>query len=215
MRFRGRLGSGITLIETIIMGAVFALVVSMVAQALVSSFRFQRRIEAKIQAVREASLAAQAIVRDLEAARTDRQVGRGPGPSFYSSNLFPSPASPATSADGLGMALRVPSGAAAPDEYVSEPLRVCYWHEQPVVDRLGEIRRAAYRRDPLTGDYIPQEGGTAGLVVARGIREFLVAGSERADGRKVVEFQIAAGDEGDPLAFFTILTPPPTLVPAP
>lgn len=205
---RSRHLRGISLIEILVMGTVFALVTTMVAEAMVKSYRFHRRIEGKIQSTRQASLAAQQIVRDLEAARNDRQVttALSSPPAF-----FPTPLADADASQPLVIALRMPMNLPPPDEYKSEYVKVAYWHVASA-DGLGEIRRARYTYDLTTSSWVSRDG-PAGKAIARGIRQFQISGVERSDGLRAVAFEIAAGEKGAPLAFTTVLTPPPVATP--
>lgn len=65
---------GLTLVEIMVTGTLFAIVLSMIAQALVTGSRTQAQLSHKIAVHRQASMALDSLVRDAEMARFSANI---------------------------------------------------------------------------------------------------------------------------------------------
>jgi type II secretory pathway pseudopilin PulG len=162
---------GLTLVEVMVTGTLFAVVLSMIAQALVVGSRSQRQLSHKIAVHRQASMALDALVRDAEMARYNANVrlivGAVAGPV------------PATDADADADIFTEVQNAPAP------PTELQFTRMEPgatLYDPPRQIKVGYYRNttdDTLRQVYYESDGTTIvsgtppdGKVLVRDVRDF-------------------------------------------
>lgn len=156
---------GLTIVEVLITGSLFAVILGMVGQAMVLGHRSQRSLSTKLEAVRRASLALDLLVRDAQSARLSTRVTyRNPGLSPVPTTL--------TTVSG-GDEFRVDRFQQAAVGLLGDPVSVGYWLVPGAGVADGTVNRTMYdRANP--GNFI--NGYTAnGRILVRDVRDFQVS----------------------------------------
>jgi Tfp pilus assembly protein PilW len=154
---------GLTLVEVMVTGVLFAVVLSMIAQALVVGSRSQRELSHKIAVHRQASMALDAIVRDAEMARFRNNVTyvvgnvQNPVPSL-ATQIRNSPVPPKEL-----QFTRMEQGATIYDP--PQPIKVGYFHNT----NDDTLRQVFYESD---GSTILPGTPSDGKVLVRDVRDF-------------------------------------------
>ncbi len=168
---RGQL-VGLTLLELIVAGALFAIFTGMVAQAMVMGHRAQRTVSSKLDSVRHASLALDLLMRDLQSA---------PSSAFVQLNAVPVPATLTRPTPAQELRITRFRAAGLPSSVPTE-VTAGYWLD----DSTGEegewtVRRILYddAGSPLPGEY------SGGKIIVRDVREFEVMATAIAGGLMV------------------------------
>lgn len=178
---------GLSIVEVLVTGTLFGIILTMVAQAMVVGQRSQRTVSQKLVAVRNASLALDRIVRDCEAAVVDTRVRlRNPvsmnfgltqiqGPREFAINRFHNPGAIGT----------------PPVEVV-----VGYWMMKPPTE-LGTLQRMMYQANGFT----PFSDFTAtGRSVAMDVRDFRVSKTlNPATGLSTIVVELSVSTVGAPV----------------
>lgn len=153
-----------TLLEVIVTGALFSIVLTMVAQALVAGQRTQSLLSHKIAVYRQASMALDQLVRDAQAGRVISNLQYSVGgsvvsfPSDFTQAKFEPPSPPTELLVSLRKEGLTPYSP-------SVPVRVGYWRN--VAD--STLRRTLY--DGSTG--APLAGtDPSGKVLVRDVKDF-------------------------------------------
>ncbi len=183
------------------MSSVLALILGMLAKAVVDSFRYQQKLEPKIQAVREVAITANRISRDLETVTSNWVANRSYCYYDLAGNLtdsssgsrptapdpLPDPTAgfvPAKRDQPLSMYCSKPAGLPAPWEHMAGRTNIVYFLE-PYPDpadpdypnNLGTIYRHSHMSDvPNPADAIgslpPLPDVYEGKVLAKNVRSF-------------------------------------------
>lgn len=158
---RNRKTGGLTLLEVLVTGTLFGIVMTMVGRALVLGYRAQSTISQKIQVHREASAALDMLVRDAQLARFSGNVNL---------NIASSPTTVPTTLTSVTVANefridRMTGGTTLYDAPV--PISVGYWRRNS--DKT--LRRTQYNSSGTVLAGTP----AGGKVVGRDVQEFQVS----------------------------------------
>ncbi|MCA9779622.1 MAG: prepilin-type N-terminal cleavage/methylation domain-containing protein [Candidatus Eremiobacteraeota bacterium] len=154
---------GLTLVEIMVTGTLFAIVLSMIAQALVTGSRTQAQLSHKIAVHRQASMALDMLVRDAEMARYAANLrlivgaANNPVPNVFT-KVQNSPIPPVE----LWIS-RVEAGATLYDP--PEPIIVGYFRNTDD----NTLRRLLYDQ---TGTAVLAGTPADGKILARDVRDF-------------------------------------------
>lgn len=152
---------GLTLLEVLITGTLFGIVMTMVGRALVLGYRAQSNISQKIQVHREASTALDQLVRDAELARLSSRIYLVVASS---PQTVPSTAVSVTVANEF----RIDHMAQGPTIYDDPvPISVGYWRR----DSDKTLRRTLYDAAGVPLPNTPADG----KIVGRDVQDFQVS----------------------------------------
>ncbi len=181
---------GLSLVEVLVTGSLFVLILTMVGQAMVLGHRSQRSISTKLESVRRASLALDLLVRDALSARISSRVTyRNPGATTVPGTL--------TTVSGGGQELRIDRFQRSDTTLFGDPVSVGYWFV-PGADppTTGTVQRIIY--DPFEN---PIAGYTSdGKTLVRNVRDFQVSRVfDATTNLWTLNAQISVGTVGRPI----------------